>query len=468
MKKFLKAIGIILLVIVLIVGGFAAFLFIGMNRMDLVADDPAALAAESPMDVSERLSFDPIYSSVSINFNKGDIYWYLDKYLGVPIDSLIAEALQGYPVTLNSYGLNPSETDPTLDISANYKNIKLAAKVELELSCDDSHIYIKPSAVRLGKIRVPVSLIAEKFAFNESDLLVSFDYEHCMMTETTDILWTDTGFRMTGAFDSALLDASMRSQYGNSIIHMRILQSDYLEYAKIATAYLDDEATGLQTMLEILQGNPGLYPEIIKQLLVCGKANQMNKFTPEKANCGFYYRINPGYDTGHYADENAAEHSQLSGRIELLVDLVEKIAKDYEKSRFKMNDSGFTYNGKAFDLETYLGKSWNKYSEFLSKDDVMLGVADYSGAHNSRNPLLKKLASSDTIFSEVPDLGEEYPIIVIVKGQDGSHFAAYCSLNNRVQQGEIIKTYEYYINEMNPSEFDKITADGKIPIWKNQ
>ena len=68
---------IILLIVVILIGGTAGFLYFGVINAPLELDDPQQMAAAAPMSAEERFRFSAADQSVQMKVSKEDLWYFV-------------------------------------------------------------------------------------------------------------------------------------------------------------------------------------------------------------------------------------------------------------------------------------------------------------------------------------------------------------------------------------------------------
>ena len=297
MKKLLKALGIILLIILLIIAGICVWLFTANNRMSFPFDDFAALADADPMPASERFAFSADDDTMTMLLDKRDVCWFIDKKYGSSLTDDLRDALQDEGADLNGTALIFEDGQASLGLQIGYRGLGLNLILPLEISFTDSEITASASEIKVLGKSFPLGRFDD--LAGDAGFSMEFKYDHLMLDKIDKIEVSKDGLLLTGPMVVRFMGMAREGFEAEELEKM--LDDERCSYAaNILYKYEENPAEGKYYWMSLLEKDPTLYKEIYVQLMSMISPQTFGGYHITEDNYGFIYRVLPDYDPLSY------------------------------------------------------------------------------------------------------------------------------------------------------------------------
>ena len=297
MKRLLKALGIILLAIIVLIAAAAVWIFIANKSMYIAVDDAEKLSAQKPLDSAEKLSFSKVDESMTILVDKRDIYWYLDERYEEDIFTEIESALEDFGLTLNGSGIHFEDGKLYLDMIVGYKKMEINVSAPCTVKFEDDCLCIKPETIKIfGK-----EFSIDKLQLDNEELEIKEKITPVLIEKIDDVSVCDEGIKLTGTMSVRYM--GMARDGFTPEQDNKMVDDERCSYAaKILSKYAEDPDAGKKMYMEYLENDPGLFPVIYQQLLSMIGSEGFANYHVTGENFGYIYRIIPEFDMQRYFD----------------------------------------------------------------------------------------------------------------------------------------------------------------------
>jgi hypothetical protein len=470
-KSMLKKQLLVILVLILVIITATAALFIYSRTAKTTNDDIAAIISTKTMPAAERYSFDASSLKMEISIDKSDLWWLIKEADKEDIMGQIANDLESNGFTLQSYGLDITGEGVLISVELTYGDfLRLPLKLLTDTSLNNGTLTISPSSVYLGKIRLPLekfplNRLASGFGMNPGFSFDDYKYDIAMsdwdlMSMLTNIYFKDNHMIMVYNLDDSLFSHSV-SAFGDNLSWYADECTDCIE---VLREYRKEGAIGerFTRLVESFSSNPDNLSGFIAQTLAVS-TKPVSKAYLDK-NELWLVRFMPEINDKCVSDLNASLYNLCSERSSLFHSLLDTLQASYNSRKFGIDERGFTYNNKPFDLKSYLGDGWDQYSGWLDASSFRPVLIGTINAYDVKTPLLQKITDSRGYIDYVDTLDEKYPIGFIVKMKDGTPLLKYYSVS-LVEDGKtkiIDKTVV-----LDSAQYESMRNNPLVPVWRD-
>ena len=470
-KSIFKKLLLIILVLFLIIITATAVLYIYSKTAKTTRDDVSAFISTETMPAAERFSFDASSLKMEISIDKSDLWWLFKEIDKEDIMGEIADDLKSNGFTLQSYGLDITDKGILISTELTYGDfLRLPLKLLMNTSVNNGTLTISPSRVYLGKIRLPL----EKFPLNRlasgfgmgSDFSLD-DYKFDIALSDWDLLPMFTniyfkGNRMVMVFnlDESLFSHSV-SAFGDNLDWYADECTDCLE---VLREYSEKGALGerFTRLVENFSSKPESFSGFIAETLAVSSESASKKYLDK--NEPWLSRFMSEITDKSISDLHASLYNLCAERSSLFISLLDTLQASYNSREFGIDEKGFTYKSKPFDLESYLGGDWDQYSGWLDASSFRPVLIGAKNAYDAKTPLLRKITDSRDYIDYVDTLDGKFPIGFIVKMKDGTPVLKYYSVF--IVENEKIKITNRTV-VLDNAEYESMRNNPLVPVWRD-
>lgn len=377
--------------------------------------------------------------------------------------------MESSSITLQSYGMDI--TDKGIFISAELiygDHLRLPLKLLIETTFHDSTLTIAPSRIYLGKIRLPIekypfSRLAEKSGMDPNSILNSFKYDivlsdWSLLPTITDIYFRDNRMVLVYKLDESLLFNSVNT-FSNNIDWYAGEFNDCIE---VLREYHDEGVLGerFTKLIEKFSSDPGSFSGFISESLAISSKSASKEYLDEKGP--WFVRFMPEINQKKISDMHDALYNLCAERTTLFSSLMDKLQTSYNSNKLKIDERGFIYNDKPFNLENYLGANWDKYSAWLDASSFRPVLIGALNAYALKTPILKKITGSMDFVDKAADSNGKYPIGFIVKMKDGTPILKYYGTTVRNDESTEVVNRTVILDK---AKYESMKNNPLVPVW---
>ena len=398
----------ILLVFFLLIIGVAGFLVYSVVMAPMNLDDPQAMAASAPMSVDERFRFSAADGTAQVKLDKGDLWSIILDRAGEDFLDSINEELAPYALSVSGCGMDLDEEALQLNLQMHYKQIRLAVKVPCDLEINGGHMVLKPTAVKLGAIPLPVDT-----------LLSNVKWEYDMVLPVIDNV-SLTGF----AEDGILLTGDVDQN-----IHGLVFIDEAFQRVVLFSKSMQNLVNLVQTKEEwkdVLLGfeaDPAKAEEFYEGLFLLSDDVKRNIYLEKRGV--FARRFFPDIDFDNITQERNNLINQFGVDVSLLKEFFTEVSDDYNDKKFKLSDGEFLLNNQPFHAGQYNEEKYGKLFEELDPDRVFLVLVDAKNGYISDTVPLKRMVDKKQQFTQEVDFNKPYILGCVVFAESGDPFLLY-------------------------------------------
>lgn len=470
-KSLFKKLLLIVLILILLIIAATAALYIYSRTAKTTRDDVAAIISTEAMPAAERFSFDASSLKMEISIDKADLWWLLEEINKEDIMEEFAGNLEDSGFTLKSYGLDITDKGILISAELTYGDfLRLPLKLLTNTSVNNGTLTISPSGVYLGKIRLPL----EKLPFNrlasglgmDPDFSLD-DYKYDialsdwdLLPMLTNIYFKDNRMVMAYTLDESLFSPSV-SAFGDNLDWYAQECTDCIE---VLREYCEKGALGerFTRLVENFGSNPGSFSGFIAETLAVSSESASKAYMDK--NGPWLARFMPEVTGKRVNDLHASLYKLCAERSSLFEGLLDTLQASYNSLDFGIDERGVTYNNKPFDLESYLGGDWDKYSGWLDPSSFRPVLIGSVNAYDAKTPLLRKITGSRDYIDNADTLNGKFPMGFIVKMKDGTPVLKYYSVT--VEKNEKIKITNRTVI-LDNAEYESMRNNPRVPVWKD-
>lgn len=442
----LRGLGILLLVILLIIG----ILYYTITTDSVTIDDPASLAAQTPMPASQRFVFDATNETAQIILDKSDLWWLLLPEMEANFLENANQKLESYGLTITGYGFNITKKGICVDLDAMYQSVRLPVHILTSLDFDASGFSLGLTSAKLGPIPLPAA-----------DLLSSvdgrIDVDWPVITDVTAVAYQPDTVILTGTLTQDMLSCVQKACQNDAI---GWLSTSHQEIFRTARA-----ADGFRQLLPGLEQDPGsieaLYHDLFTLSLVTDYEDYM------KASRNLPHRFFPSIDYASLEKEADSVRSQWVYYNVLVDKLVTQVSHDFNNRRFSLKNGEFYYKKSVFDVCNYFTDDTSIKIEqmfhMLDQDKFHLVLVGSINGYAVDSPVLNKICSKKQALTQELNRKAAYPVGCVFQGLNGEYFLRYESMKisgTGNQMSKWLKTVT-----LTEAEYNALIQEGKIGVW---
>ena len=467
-KFIFKKLLLILLVLILIIVTATVMLYIYSKTAKTTRDDIAAIVSET-VPAAERYSFDASSLRMEMILNKQDI-WYLLKEAGIEkILGDINDYLKDNGFTLQSYGMDI--TDKGIQISAELTRgdfLRLPLKFLTNTSVNRGTLTLSLSNVYLGSIRLPLEILplnrlASGFGIDSGFSLAEYKYDvdlsnWDLLPMLNNIDFKDNRMIMVYTLDESLFAPAI--SFSGHFLDW--YAGEYLDCIGALREYREGGATGerFKGLVENFSSNPESFSGFIAETLAVSSDSVSEEYMNKNRPWLAYFM--PEITDKRIDDMHDSLYNLCAERSTRFGNLLDNLQASYNSRKFGIDKRGITYNNKLFDLKSYLGNDWAKYSGWLDNSafrPVLLGV---SNALNDKTPALWKITDSRDYIDNVDTLDIKLPLGFIVKMRDGTPVLKFNKVI-KLDRGTVTSNETIVLDN---AQYESMIKNPLVPIWR--
>ena len=470
-KSILKKVLLIVLALILLIIAAAAALYIYSRTAATTRDDVAAIISADAMPAAERFSFDASSLKMEIGIDKPDLWWLINEIDQENIIEEITGNLEGTGFTLKSYGLDITGKGILISAELTYGDfLRLPLKLLANASVNDGTLTLSPSGVYLGKIRLPLEILpldrlASGLGADQGFSLDNYKYDIALsgwdlLPMLTDIYFKDNRMVMVYTLDESLFSHSV-SAFGDNLDWYAQECTDCIE---VLREYSDEGALGerFKRLVEGFASNPESFSDFMTETLAVSSESAAKEYMDK--NEPWLVRFLPEITAKGVNDLHASLYNVCAERSALFDGLLDTLQASYNSLDFGIDGKGVTYNNKPFDLESYLGNGWDKYSGWLDASSFRPVLIGSVNAYDAKTPLLRKITGSRDYIDKVDTLNKKVPMGFIVKMKDGTPVLKYYSVT--IGDNEKIKIVNRTV-VLDNAGYESMKNNPLVPVWSD-
>lgn len=436
--------GIVCLVLLLILAGGAGFLYYSIVKAPLKLDDPAAMAASTPMAPEERFCFDAAGQSVQVKLDASDLWCLILNHTDGEFLDPVNEELSTYGVRINGCAIHIDEDGLRMDLELSFRDTRLVAKVPCAMELSGQNICLSPAGVKLGVIPLPVKELL-------ADVKLEYDLTLPVLSQVTDIAFAEGAMVLTGPMqeDIRCLVPETENLYSLAVFRP--------EWKQLAEELQTEE--GYADLLTRLERSPGEVEELYQDLFVLAEEKNREEYLEKRH--GLPHRFFPGIDFDSIEEERAAVKEQLDPMIRSLEQFFTEVVGDYNDKKFRLSEGEFLKYGQPFKASGYGGKAYKDLFEILNMEEFFLILVSTEDGYIRNTSSFYRICDENQEFTKEVDFNRTYILGCVIHGADGDSYVMYeAEVNNA-------NTYSRNINlvPLTEEEVAALQIPGKFGIW---
>lgn len=448
-RPVLRSIGIILLVILLALIGALVFLYFSITTDNVTIDDPAALAAQTPMPASQRFVFDAANETAQIRLEKSDLWYLLLPDMGEDFLETVNKELEDYQLSVTGYGLAISEEGVCIDLEAMYKTIRLPVHILTSSEFDASGFSLTLTKAKLGPFQLPVENLL-------SSVDGRIDVDWPVITEITDASYQQDAVLLTGTITQDLLSCVQKACRNDAIGWFCTSRQELFRAARAED--------GFRAFLPGLEQDPGSVETLYHDLFTLAQVDELEEYMLNSKDLP--YRFFPGIDYDGLEAERDSIRDQWVFANVMTDKLVAEVSIDYNNRRFSLKKGEFYLGKSVFDPLNYFGGDtalkMEQLFHIIDKDKFHLILVGSIDGYAVDSPILNKVCAKNQALTQELNRKEAYPVGCIFQGVNGEYFLRYESMEI-LTGGQVSKFFKTVI--LTEEEYASLVQDGKIGVW---
>ena len=309
MKKFLKFLAILLLVIVLLAAALFVWISVANKKADFESDDVSAYVNAEPLTDGERYTFSADADTVTMAFDKRDVYWYLTAKYGKDFAEGIIEDFAAEGMQLKGMAISLEEGEVVLQAKVGYGILALNIRIPCTFRYDGSAFVLQPESISALGIDF-TKLVGEEL----SDLQMEIPFEYLILDSVDSVEVSNGCIRFTGPLMVRYMGMAREGFTKEELAGM--LDDSRCSYAaNILYKYTEDPAEGKYYWMSLLEEDPSLYTTIFEQLLSMISPQTFGGFYLNDRYCGLIFRLIPTYNPLDYQENYKLLAADYSNKL---------------------------------------------------------------------------------------------------------------------------------------------------------
>lgn len=437
-------VGMVLLVLLVLLIGGAGFLYYSAVKAPVSLDYPAEMAASAPMSPEKRFRVSSADQTVQVALEAADLWQVILDNTGTDIIEVINQELSAYDLTVSGCAIHIDGKGLRLDMVLYYKDTRLVVKVPCEVEFSGQQISLRPSAVKLGVIPLPVDSLLD-------EIKLEYDLKLPVISQVT---------RMDFDMDALLLTGPMEEDIRTLVpLDEKLYQTAvFSESLQPIVDALQTEA-GYAALLTDLEQDPASMETLYHGLFVMADADVTAEYLDSRF--GLAERFFPGIDFSAIG----AEHDALSEEVTALSRLLEQffniLVNDYNDKNFTLSDGEFLKKGEPFQAAQYGAEKYEVLFQRLDPDGFFLILVDAEDGFIRNTSSFYRIADENQQFTQSVDFNKTYILGCVLRSVDGDPFMMYSA---EIHEGN---TYNRVIKLLPITEeaADALQVPGKFGVW---
>lgn len=447
----LRTIGILLLIILLIIGGSFGYLYYTITTDTVTIDDPAALAAQTPMPASRRFVFDAAKETAQISLDKSDLWWLMLPEMGENFWKDVNRELEKYQLSVTGYGFNITEEGICVDVEAMYQSLRLPVHILTSLDFDASGFSMTMTEAKLGPFRLP----AESLLRSADDLRMDVDWP--VITHITDVAYRQDTVLLTGTLTQDMLSCVQKVCQNDAIGWFSTSHQAVFRAARDADGYRD--------FLPGLAQDPGSIEALYHDLFTLSSVQEYEDFMNTTKNLS--HRFFPGIDFDGLEKENDSIRAQWVFCDVMIDKLVTQVSIDFNNRRFSLKNGAFHLGKSVFDPLNYFTDDttlkMQQLFNVIDQNKFHLVLVGSINGYSKESPVLNKICAKKQALTQELNRNEAYPVGCVFQGLNGEYFLRYESMNILGTGNQISKSLKTVT--LSEAEYTSLVQEGQIGVW---
>ena len=433
---------IILLIVVILIGGTAGFLYFGVINAPLELDDPQQMAAAAPMSAEERFRFSAADQSVQMKVSTADLWYFVLTNAGENFLDSINQELSAYSLSVSGCGIKLDENGAQLNLELFYKSIRLPAQVPFALEVSGNHFSLKPGSVKVGSISLPVEELLSSVELEQ-------DIQLPVISNVTGISYEQDAVVLTGTMKEDLLSLLPPRR---TVQRLAVFDQSWQSLA----ATLDTEE-GYVALFSQLEQNPGEIEDLYDTMFMFAGYDITQAYLDSRMD--FTKRAFPGID---FSSNEAKRAEMIKQENPLLVSLEQffaNVVSDYNGKIFKLIDGEFLKKLEPFHATRYGAGSYDDLFAVLDPQNFSLVLVDVENGYTKETPEFHRLAASNQEFTQPVDFKKTYILGLVFRSADGVPFLMY-ETNDQGSSGHGLA-----LHLLTEEEVSALLVPEKFGVW---
>ena len=434
----------------LILLGTLGLLYYSVTTDSVTVDDPAALAAHTPMAASRRFSFDAANETAQIRMEKSDLWWLLLPEMEENLLEDINQELEHYNLSILGYGLDITEKGLWIDVEAMYRSVRLPVHILTALNFDRSGVSLTLTKAKLGPVRLPAATLLKS-------VNVRIDADWPVVTDITDVSYQQDTVLLTGTLTRDMLSCVQDACKNDAIGWFSTSHQDIYRAARAPE--------GFKELLPGLQQNPGSIETLYHDLFTMASLFEYEDFM--EATKELSHRFFPGIDYAVLETENNTVREEWTFYNDVADKLVTQVFKDYNNRRFRLKNGEFYLRNSEFDVLNYFtgdaAKEIQQLFGVINPDRFQLIIVGSINGYTVKTPALNNICDSKQELTRELNRKEAYCIGCVFQGVNGTYFLRYESMRLSGRGNELSKWLKTVT--LSEAEYDALVQHGKIGVW---
>ena len=447
-----KTILTVLLVILLTIVGFAAYVLIRMGSSSFESDDVTKILANEPLDIDERFGADE-EDRLTIRLNSDDIYYFLSKEYGEDfLASSIEEVAQSSGVKINAYKLEIKGGKPMVTITAKYNFLKLAASAVFDVQAvDGNRLVFNISKIRVAGMSFPASWIKglDKISFD-------FKADTALLQKIEEVKGDGEYIVLAGPLSDKILN-EVDPQY-NFPRNYTYYLSDYREILDAGNINSTDKENA---MVIFMNGVRELgFKQVIEDYFMAALPKSSKALMRSQVLIDRF--LTPYKDTDFVAMHMPVTELVEGGRknIDLLTD---QVFRYFNLKKISIKDGKFYYGDKEFTYDDFIFEGWEEYYSKLIKPETfhLVLIDDEHSFKGNVGGISGHVDSLDSISEKVNEK-DMYTLGYVVETAGGLKTICYNGMNSRGIN------FELKVYDLSDEEYERLISGDKVNIYHAQ
>ena len=444
-----KTILTVLLVILLTVVAFAAYVVIRMAATSIETDDVNAILANEPLPVDERFGTDD-EDDLLIRLNRDDLYYFLSNEYGADfLSSSIEEIAKSTGFRIDSYKLEIKGGEPMITVTAKYSFLKLAASTVMKPEAvDGNRIVFKASKIKVAGMSIPIS-----WTKGLEDVKFDFMVDSFLMNNIKDVKGDGDCICLVGDLsDEVLKEVDPTVAFPKDYTYYL---KDYREVLDAGNSFAADKKEANHIFMEGVRELG--FKKVIEDYFLTALPRSSKAMMRNTVLCD---RLLSEYkDTDFVALHQPTTQFVEDGRknIDRLTD---QVFRYFNLKRISIKDGRFYYGDKEFEYEDIVFEGWEDYYAQLIKPETfrLVLIEGKDAFKGNVGTISNHIDSTDSIAEEVDPNGM-YTLGYVVETVGGLKTVCYNGYTTtRVN-------FDLKVVDLTEEEYAALTSGNKVHVY---
>lgn len=260
-----KAILIILIILVILIGAPLCYLFLSGGEYD----DPSLLVSPDTLVPSERYTINAKSKVINVLFSKGDIVYIINEELGDDIFTFVNEYLSGIDISLQKAGFHIENDRISASARLIFKRfLPLPVRITGAIKTEGTHITIIPETAYIGKW---IQFSIAKLPFTIDDITYDIRDLHTFLAYADSVAIKEDEISVTAPYPTEWLMDGMESFPSDYTMIVDLVDPEEMDtLLPQFIAYTEGNTDVANQLIDSYADDPGNFADIKRYSMALG------------------------------------------------------------------------------------------------------------------------------------------------------------------------------------------------------